>query len=181
MTKKRFLMYYHQYHAELIRFTTWITGDYEMADDVLQEALCTALTRLELLPEGVSFRAWMFMNIRFTWKHFKRCERRNYDSSCHYVRTTSPLKIDDGPGSDRHLRPWKRVVHRALSTLPEPYRNPVILHEILGLDCAFVSENENIQPGTVKSRLYRGRKLLRQRLMMVAREENFISWRRRRS
>lgn len=179
MTSKRFAMYYHQYHSELIRFTSWLTENRETADDVLQEALCTALRRLEMIPEGVSFRAWMYMNIRFTWMRFRRNSRRDYDSSCRYIRTTSPLQTDDRPDSDQHLRPWKGLVDRAVTNLPEPYRHSIILHEILGMDCAFVSETENTYTGTVKSRLYRGRKLLRQRLMMVAREENFVSWRRR--
>ena len=170
---------YHQYQPELSRFASWLTGESWIADDILQDALVSAIKHLDALPSGISFRAWMFMNIRFAWSRHYRCERREYRNFCLYHRMTDPLKEDNTPDTDQILRPWKQHVAKALGTLHPMYRRPLILHEILGMNCASVSEAEQVYEGTIKSRLARGRRLLRQRLLMVAREENFISWKQR--
>ena len=51
---------------------------------------------------------------------------------------------------------------------------------MIGLSCDIVSDLEESSVGTIKSRLYRGRRMLRQRLMTVARDEGLISYKRRR-
>jgi RNA polymerase sigma-70 factor (ECF subfamily) len=56
------------------------------------------------------------------------------------------------------------VVRRALATLAEPYKSVVVLREIEGLSYEEVGHILGIAEGTVKSRLIRGRELLRRKL-----------------
>ena len=58
----------------------------------------------------------------------------------------------------------QNVVRRALAALAEPYRTVVILREIEGLSYEEITEVLGIAEGTVKSRLMRGRELLRRKL-----------------
>ena len=52
----------------------------------------------------------------------------------------------------------------ALTTLPEVYRTPVVLRDIQGLSTEEASDILRVKPQTLKSRLHRGRLLLRERL-----------------
>jgi RNA polymerase sigma-70 factor (ECF subfamily) len=62
----------------------------------------------------------------------------------------------------RHER--ERLVQNALSALPEKYRIPIVLFDIEGLSYSEICETLGLNPGTLKSRLARGREELRKRL-----------------
>jgi RNA polymerase sigma-70 factor (ECF subfamily) len=58
----------------------------------------------------------------------------------------------------------QRLVHRALASLAQPYRTVVVLREIEGLSYEEIGRVLGISEGTVKSRLMRGRELLKRKL-----------------
>jgi len=61
----------------------------------------------------------------------------------------------------------------AVAALPEDFRTVVILCDIEGLSYEEIAEFINIPLGTVRSRLHRGRKLLRDRLLTYARKRGY--------
>jgi len=54
------------------------------------------------------------------------------------------------------------VIDDALAQLSEEFRAPVVLRDLIGMDYAEISEVLDIPPGTVRSRIARGRKALAQ-------------------
>lgn len=52
------------------------------------------------------------------------------------------------------------TISDALSEIPEEYRAPIVLRDLYGLDYADIAETLAIPPGTVRSRIARGRKRL---------------------
>lgn len=92
------------------------------------------------------------------------------------------VSLDDSPGSSdlpvgesiasrsaspeddalRHER--ERLIQDALCRLPSRYREPVVLFDIEGLSYGEICELLGVNPGTLKSRLARGREELRKRL-----------------
>ena len=58
----------------------------------------------------------------------------------------------------------RSLLDDALARLPEEYRAPVVLRDQLGLDYAEIAEVLDIPPGTVRSRIARGRAALARRL-----------------
>ena len=58
--------------------------------------------------------------------------------------------------------------------LPEDYRNAVVLSDIQGLRYAEIAEILGIPEGTVKSRLFRGRRILQKRLVDYAVEMGYV-------
>jgi RNA polymerase sigma-70 factor (ECF subfamily) len=58
----------------------------------------------------------------------------------------------------------QRLVRRALDSLAQPYRTVVVLREIEGLGYEEIADVLGISEGTVKSRLMRGRELLKRKL-----------------
>jgi RNA polymerase sigma-70 factor, ECF subfamily len=63
----------------------------------------------------------------------------------------------------------------AIDALPEEFRVAVVLSDLEGLSYQEVSDVMGIPVGTVKSRLFRGRKRLQQALLAFAREMGYVS------
>jgi RNA polymerase sigma-70 factor (ECF subfamily) len=85
----------------------------------------------------------------------------------------------DAPRAPRHPADWsrmpdeellrsqlRRAVAEAIQELPEIYRVPVVLRDIQGLSTEEASSRLHLKDQTLKSRLHRGRVMLRQRLAM---------------
>ena len=58
----------------------------------------------------------------------------------------------------------KKLVHQALNELQEEYRTPLILRELEGMSYGEIAEITEIPLGTVRSRIFRGRNELKQKL-----------------
>jgi RNA polymerase sigma-70 factor (ECF subfamily) len=69
---------------------------------------------------------------------------------------TSTVAID--------LLPDRLAIDDALAELPEEFRTPVVLRDLCDLDYAEIAETLGIPPGTVRSRIARGRAQLARRL-----------------
>ncbi|MBX3405985.1 MAG: RNA polymerase sigma factor [Phycisphaeraceae bacterium] len=79
-----------------------------------------------------------------------------------------PMPSEDGeaaPVKASIRREAEEAVHRAILTLPEPFRVPLILKEMLELPIEQVGAALNIKPETVKTRVHRARLLLRQAML----------------
>jgi len=82
-------------------------------------------------------------------------------------RQDPPAKLDCAP--DPAEATWKEEVEQAVReavwSLPEIYRAPMVLRYWHGLDLSEISQVLGIRPGTVKTRLHRGRALVRAQLV----------------
>jgi RNA polymerase sigma-70 factor (ECF subfamily) len=65
-------------------------------------------------------------------------------------------------------------VTRAIDALPDEYRSAVVLSDLHDLRYAEIAEILGVPEGTVKSRLFRGRRLLQKKLVDYAVEMNYI-------
>ncbi len=72
------------------------------------------------------------------------------------VETGEPAPDRDRPGLDQSVAD-RLVLDDALRQLPEEFRAPVVLRDQLGLDYAEIAQVLGIPPGTVRSRIARGR------------------------
>jgi RNA polymerase sigma-70 factor (ECF subfamily) len=68
------------------------------------------------------------------------------------------------PAAQAQLTELQRTVNRALSTLPPKLRSAVVMHDLEGLSYEEVAAASGCPVGTVKSRLFNARSLLKQRL-----------------
>ena len=132
-----------------------IAGNDHDAADATQEALIILVRRLELYDGRSSFGTWAY---RVATNACLDELRR---------RTRRPTPVDSGvfadrgdPGSDSRVAEGvaARVdVDRALAALPVDFRAAVALRDLAGLDYASISEVLGVPPGTVRSRIARGR------------------------
>ena len=80
---------------------------------------------------------------------------------------TESLGAESTPESEHHRKRVGRAISDAVGELPPPFRAAFILREYHGLDYAEISEMLELELGTVKSRLSRARRLLREQLQGV--------------
>jgi RNA polymerase sigma-70 factor (ECF subfamily) len=151
-----------------------LTGREDRAEDVLQDALTRGFERFELFDRSLSFKAWMFTIIRHTHvDHLRKAGARRF------INRGSEL-LDEGipaaPASPLYaipLDPEALLVHResverlqeAIQQLPAEMREVVELRDIEGLSYREIAVVVKRPIGTVMSRLYRGRNLLRSSLV----------------
>jgi RNA polymerase sigma-70 factor (ECF subfamily) len=78
---------------------------------------------------------------------------------------------DPTPGADERV-PDRMAIDDALATLPEEFRVAVVLRDHLGLDYAEIAEVLDLPPGTVRSRIARGRARLADLMAPYAEQGN---------
>ena len=137
-------------------------------DDLFQEAALRALLRLSELRDESRFRAWFYAVLLSV--HRER-SRRSF-----WRRFLPFLNFSDGKDSDRRDlqaateglgRPYEEArgesarLSQALSRLPAKQREAVVLFEVDGYSLEEVAELQGDSLSAVKSRLSRGRQLLR--------------------
>ena len=149
-------------YQSIYRFLFWRHGDRATAEDLTQETFLRAWRGLAGRRAGVgSARAWLLtIARRVSQDHLRRAPPAALPlAEADNLGDTSPSTEDQFAQDDaaRHLR-------RAVLALPEPYRNALALTKIEGLDTAEAARVLGIPRGTVKWRVSRALRLLRERL-----------------
>lgn len=146
-------------------------GQREEALDVTQEVLLKAWAGLGRFRSGCAFATWIHrIAVNCCLDRLRSRQRAPQPLSLEALLEAEPEhELPDGrPGCDPHAaaagRELDRAVHAAVDALPEGLRHAVTLHALEGLSEREVSDRLGCPPGTVKSRLYRARGLLRANL-----------------
>jgi len=137
-----------------------LTGNHDEAQDLVQDVLLRVRKGLETYKPG-SLEGWLS---RITTNAFLDDVRRKKR------RPTDPLPEDServlagAPSADDALAAADLPDHiqAALRALPADYRAAVVLSDVVGFSYQEIAETLNIPVGTVRSRIHRGRSLLKQ-------------------
>lgn len=139
----------------LRRFARAMVRDATLADDLVQECLERALSRLHLWRPGSNLRAWLFTILRNL--HINGIRRRQTVVD---IDGEGQASIGAAHGS-QFVRLELRDLKRALGLLPTEQREVVLLIGLEGISYGEAADILGISIGTVKSRLSRGRRALR--------------------
>ncbi|WP_448203065.1 sigma-70 family RNA polymerase sigma factor [Azospirillum sp. sgz302134] len=140
----------------LRRFARAMVRDATLADDLVQECLERALSRLHLWRPGSNLRAWLFTILRNL--HINGIRRRQTVVD---IDGEAQASIGAAHGG-QFVRLELRDLKRALGMLPTEQREVVLLIGLEGISYGEAADILGISIGTVKSRLSRGRRALRQ-------------------
>jgi len=130
----------------------------EDAEDVAQEAFAKAYRSFAQLRDRERFRAWL---VRMTWRlalDRQRSDRRRL------ARESLPAAAADATPDALVARERAEHLWSAIESLPEKLRLAIVLSGIEGHDVREVAALLAVPEGTVKSRLFLARKLLKERL-----------------
>jgi RNA polymerase sigma-70 factor (ECF subfamily) len=159
------------YHASVFNLAYGILSDAADAADVTQEVFLCAFKGIRGFRRGSSLKTWLYrISVRQALNHRRWCWRHHRDQvSIDAGPEESDLSMhlrdaDPSPFDQLATRETQAVVRKALGTVPAIFRSAVILRDLEGLSYEEIAEIMEVSVGTVKSRILRGRRLLREAL-----------------
>lgn len=161
------------YHQPLYRFVSRILGDTEDAADILQEIFLKVFRSAGHFEGKSSLKTWLYQiavheasNHRRWWRRHKRQETSIEEEDEHGGSWASRLPDPGESPLHQALRAEARQqLQHALTQVAEPFHAVLLLREIEGFSYDEIAEIVQVRVGTVKSRLLRGREMLRQGLL----------------
>jgi RNA polymerase sigma factor (sigma-70 family) len=141
-----------------------VAGDEATGADILQDVWVRVLRGIHRLRDGSKLRAWLFGIARRTlMDHW----RRTYAMPLVVDGALETLAVDD---ESTELEEHLDAMERELAQLPITEREVLTLFYLKELSLADVADVTNVPVGTVKSRLFRARRLLRRELESKGRQ-----------
>ena len=139
-----------------------LTGNSDDAQDLVQEVLLKVRKGLETYRPG-SLEGWLS---RITTNTFLDETRRRRRRPVDLLPDEPDRVLPAGPAADVALAAevLPDDIQQALVRLPEEYRVAVVLCDVVGLSYQEIGESLDVPVGTVRSRIHRGRALLRKAL-----------------
>ncbi len=176
-SEEAFSLLIAQYHAPVYSLVSRVLTDPSDAPDITQDVFIKIFRGIRSFHGDSSLRTWIYRialreasNQRRWWSRHRGREvtieaQAGADDQHHAVCLKDTL-------ADDHESPFEAAAHEEirarveseLRQLPEPFRTVVILRDLEGLAYDEIAEIMGAQLGTVKSRLVRGRAMLRVRL-----------------
>jgi RNA polymerase sigma-70 factor (ECF subfamily) len=144
-----------EHEARMYTLAARVLGSREEAADAVQEALIRAWLALPKFRGDARFSTWLY-RIVVNAAHDVRSKRRD-----------RPVEEPPDPADPRDRFAEQELsgeLQRALNALDESYRVAIVLYDVLGCSYAEVAEMTGVPEGTVKSRIFRGRSELADRL-----------------
>jgi RNA polymerase sigma-70 factor (ECF subfamily) len=154
----------HQDH--LFALVYRLVPDRDQAADAVQEAFFSAYRNLASFRGG-SVRSWLGRIAVNAAMDMQRARRRRPSQPYPEFEDESwqpPAEPEAEPESKAIAVERSRALARALAELPFEQRNCIVLFDVDGYDYAEIAEIMHVEVGTVKSRIHRGRLILRSAL-----------------
>lgn len=164
-----------RYQDRLFHSLTRVLGSSEDAKDTTQEAFVHAFQKLHTYRGGAQFYSWLFriaLNSAVSLHRKKNHSTTSLDAAREQLGK-EPVDPRPAASPDAHLElvEQQTLVRAALAALPEEFREVLVLKEIDGLKYEEIAEIVNCPVGTVRSRIFRARFELRNRLEVLLRRQ----------
>ncbi len=131
------------------------------ADDLLQETYLAVFKSIRKFRGKSSFYTWMYrILLNLAYKKFRKKSQQSSLLKRFHRNYCNPALQENF--SAEYF--WKEKVRSAVASLPLKYREIIMLYYFEDFSVEMISEHININAGTVKSRLYNARELLKEKL-----------------
>lgn len=173
--RKEFDALVERYHKQAYNIAYRMAGNHADAEDLVQDAFIRAFRFFGQYRRELPFDSWLYkiMSNVFIDKLRRKPKAaiRSLDQPIATSEGEVQFDVADtacGPEDTVLSREMDSRIQAALDTLPEVFRLTVIYADIEGLSYEEIAEVTNTNIGTVRSRLHRGRRLLRNKLKAYA-------------
>ncbi|MFQ3608620.1 MAG: sigma-70 family RNA polymerase sigma factor [Chloroherpetonaceae bacterium] len=163
----------------LYNYAVRMTGDPEDANDLVQETYMKAYRFFDSFEKGTNCKAWLFRILKNSYinryrKESKEPDKVDYDEIKEFYHTVKHSSLDSNDMQEKWYGDLlDDEISRALDSLPEDFREVVQLCDIEGFTYEEIANMVDCPIGTVRSRLHRGRKILREKLLDYARYHGY--------
>lgn len=160
-----------RYHKQAYNIAYRMAGNHADAEDLTQEAFIRAFRFFGQYRRELPFDSWLYKIMSNVFidglRRKPKARIRSLDQPVITEDGEAQMEIadpSDGPEEAVLSGEMDGRIQAALTTLPEAFRLTVIYADIEGLSYEEIAEATNTNIGTVRSRLHRGRRLLRSKL-----------------
>jgi len=168
-------IYLNELYGGALRLTR-NAGD---AEDLVQETFMKAYSSFHQYKEGTNCRAWLFRIMMNTFINRYRRKTKEREILKNKEKGVIANEFVSKEQHERHSNPetqtreqhLSKKVRDAIDTLPTEFRTVVMLADLNGFAYRDIAEIMDTPIGTVMSRLFRGRKMLRKKLTAYARQQ----------
>ena len=163
------------YGARIHQLAFRYMKNWEDAEEVTQDVLMKVFRKIDAFRGDAALSSWIYritfntaMSRLRTGRVGRAADQQRPDSADHVTAQSDPA--DWSTLADDHVlrREMREQLIAALTTLPEVYRTPVVLRDLQGMSTEEASQVLHVKPQTLKSRLHRGRLILRDALSQFA-------------
>ena len=165
---------------DVYRFALSLTHDESDADDVVQDTFLRAYRSWHTYMPGSDCRRWLFTICRNVFLRSRERARPTVELDAPDVDAAAAHSLyaaaaRDG-AEDIHTRlDLAPAITDALAAVPEPFRATLIIVDVEDQSYESAAEILGVPIGTVRSRLFRGRRLMQERLLTYATDAGFAA------
>ncbi len=163
----------------MYNFALRLTSDPNDAEDLVQDTIVKAFRFFSSYEKGTNAKAWLFRILKNSYinnyrKKSKQPNQVDYDEVSSFYETIRADRTDTSDLEDRMFRELiDDDISNALEELPEDFRTVVLLCDVEGFTYEEIANMLDVPIGTIRSRLHRGRNLLKAQLMEYAEKRGF--------
>jgi RNA polymerase sigma-70 factor (ECF subfamily) len=160
-----------RFHPRIVNVVYRYINDPIRAEEIAQEVFVRVYVHRERYRRTARFSTWIFtIALNLTKNEIRHRVRHSrlmsLDALTEMGASVGFFLRERGKGPDEKLeeRELQEVVNKAIVELPPKYRDAVVLRDLEGLSYEEVSDILSIPGGTVRSRINRGRLILKKKL-----------------
>ena len=164
-------------------FAYHLTYNQEDADDLVQETYLKAYRFIDKYDEGTNAKAWLFKILKNAYineyrKRVKQPTKVDYEEIVAYHDTDDDhISGYSDLREEIFLHMMGDEVTSAINSLPIDFRTVILLCDIEGFTYEEIASIIDVPIGTVRSRLFRARNLLKEKLTSYAQKLGFTDFR----
>tara|TARA_B100001027_G_scaffold136409_1_gene94627 strand:- start:528 stop:1109 length:582 start_codon:yes stop_codon:yes gene_type:complete len=161
--KKAYEVLVLQYQDRLVYSVFKFLKDYELAQDIAQEAFVKAFKNIEKFRGDSSFYTWIYRIAINTAKNFLSSKARSsevYDDEITELKLSESAVTTENPENILEAEELRSKMMEAIQSLPDDIRTTLSLREFDGLSYEEIAKVQNCPIGTVRSRIHKGREIL---------------------
>ncbi|HET8864438.1 MAG TPA: sigma-70 family RNA polymerase sigma factor [Gracilimonas sp.] len=163
----------------LYNFALRLTTDPNDAEDLVQDTIVKAYRFFSSYERGTNAKAWMFRILKNSFinnyrKTSKKPSQVDYEEVSSYYES---IRAERTETSDLENLMFREMMDddlsNALTRLPEDFRTVVLLCDVEGYTYEEIANMLDVPIGTIRSRLHRGRNLLKTELLEYAKKRGY--------
>jgi len=155
-----------RYSNKVYNLAYHLTHDASAAEEIMQEVFLTVIAKINTLTNDAYFSTWLYRVATNASYGFLRKEKK-------YTEQTTIEEIDQEPSQD-YVYDWstlpddillseesRTILQGSIDSLPEAMRTVVIMKDVEGFSNEEIAQSLGLSVPAIKSRLHRGRLILR--------------------
>jgi len=186
-TRKEFQELAFPYMDEMYAGAMRMTRNPADADDLVAEVFGKAWKYFHQFERGTNMRAWLYRILTNTYiNNYRKKTRTGHNVDIDQYENPEEFYIynklakdtaraNEDPAQEVLSKFAEEDIHKAMESLPDGFREAVILSDLQGLSYEDIAKALEIPVGTVRSRLNRGRRQLQKALWDEAVRSGYIS------